>query len=470
MPKETTISDTFSCRGFWWTPDAPENRVPGTLSYDPTGERHLELDGLLQQGSSKGQIGFLHLPYILGETLDGKACTLVDAYQTSLLLPSPGLGTTRFSVSQILIGDEHVDPNSKTYESALIALTDLRAWMGRVPFTDQFGPGGASVSTMFTPPPIITIDVAPLQSVISIEAAFGSSMDYYSRTMTYDEFLRMSPKKAQPVEWYFQTLFRLRILLGLLVGRPVHLKRVQLCTSIEEPGLSGKPIRHYVDLCRREVGFKQEKEILAPQMPFPYPMLSDEWPQTLEVWFSRSQSLNTLAGLLFGVSIDPSMPVEFQFLSLIQGIESYHRTQGDDVYLSKSDYEPIKKALFEAIPYDVNSDHRDALKKRIEHGNEYSLRKRLQITLQSMPKALAASVTNGNDKFIAQVVDTRNYLTHRDETEKSEVLDLPGTFDASVSLKMLAEFLLLKEVGMPVDILSKVMRTHPRYVNRPKIL
>jgi len=291
----------------------PETRIPGTLSYAPTGERQLDLDGTLQQDSSKGLSSLLHLPCILGDTLDGRACTLVDAYQTSLLLPSPGFVTTRFSVSQILMGDDHVDPNSKQYESAVMMFTDLCNWMGRKPFAHHFAPGGASASTTCTTSPIVAVDVAPLEAAISIESGLGSSMTHYSITMTYDEALRITPKKPESVEWYLQALFRFRILLSLLVGRPVHLKRVQLCTSIEKKeGLGGKPIRHYVDLCLKQVGYRQEKDILTPEMPFPYPVLSGDWPQVLQTWFSKSQSLDTLAGLFFGVSVDRSIPVEFQ--------------------------------------------------------------------------------------------------------------------------------------------------------------
>ena len=349
--------------------------------------------------------------------------------------------------------------------------TDLCNWMGRKPFAHHFAPGGASASTTCTTSPIVAVDVAPLEAAISIESGLGSSMTHYSITMTYDEALRITPKKPESVEWYLQALFRFRILLSLLVGRPVHLKRVQLCTSIEKKeGLGGKPIRHYVDLCLKQVGYRQEKDILTPEMPFPYPVLSGDWPQVLQTWFSKSQSLDTLAGLFFGVSVDRSIPVEFQFLALIQGIESYQRTHGDDVYVSDEDYEPIKKALLEAIPSSVNPDHREALKGRIKYGNEYSLRKRLDITLQSVPAPLVIEITNNNKKFTAQVVATRNYLTHRDETQTADVLDFRGMFDASVSLKAVIEFLLLREIGMPVDMVCKVMTMHSRYKNRPRIL
>ena len=306
---------------------------------------------------------------------------------------------------------------------------------------------------------------------MSIESSFASSMAYHSVTMTYEEELRITPKTPQSSEWYLQALFGFRILLSLLVGRPVHLKRVQLCTSIEKKEIfGGKPIRHYVDLCLKQVGYRQEKDILTPEMPFPYPVFSADWPQVLQTWFSKSQSLNTLAGLFFGVSVDRSIPVEFQFLALIQGIESYQRTHGDDVYVSDKDYEPIKKALLEAIPSSVNPDHREALKGRIKYGNDYSLRKRLDITLQSVPVPLVTEITNNNKKFTAQVVATRNYLTHRDETQTADVLEFRGMFDASVSLKVVIEFLLLREVGMPVDMVCKVMTTHSRYKNRPRIL
>ena len=335
----------------------------------------------------------------------------------------------------------------------------------------RISPGATSVSTTYTMPPIVSVEVPSLQAAISIDSSLSVSIDQQSSALAYDEALWITPKAQQTADWYLRVLYSLRILLSLLVGRPVHVSRVQLCTESEKkPETSSKAIYSYVDLCMKQVGNREEKDILPQAMPFPYPMLSDDWPQMLDTWFSKSQSLNTLAGLFFGVSVDRSIPFEFQFLSLIQGIESYHRTHGDDTYVSDKDYEPIKQALLEAIPTNVNPDHREALKGRIKYGNEYSLRKRLEITMQSIPESLTTDITNKNKKFITQVVATRNYLTHRDETGKADVLDFAGMFDVSVSLKVLTEFLLLREVGMPVDKLCKVMTTHSRYKNRPKIL
>ena len=79
-------------------------------------------------------------------------------------------------------------------------------------------------------------------------------------------------------------------------------------------------------------------------------------------------------------------------------------------------------------------------------------------------------MTNGDKKFVSQVVATRNYLTHRDEAQKDDVLDFKGMFNASVNLKLLVEFLLLREVGIPPETVATVMTSHWHYQNRPRIL
>ena len=78
MPKEMTLTELFTRRGMWWLPSTPGARVPGTLTYNPDVEINLELDGTLRQEMPKGTFEHLQIPVILGETLDGKCCTMVD--------------------------------------------------------------------------------------------------------------------------------------------------------------------------------------------------------------------------------------------------------------------------------------------------------------------------------------------------------------------------------------------------------
>lgn len=468
------LSELFTRRGMWWLPSTHGVRVPGTMTYNPDVEIKLELDGTLRQEMPKGTFEHLQIPIILGETLDGKCCTMVDTHESNYQINTPGGVNSSFFCFQLFVGHKHVDPMITEYESALVSLTDLGGWVNRNPFTDQntFGQkNGASATVTYVMPPIIAATVSPLDAVISIESSFDGKMEYQARILRHSECLRIIPRAPKKSEWYRALLFKLRVLLSLLVGRPTFFLRIQLCTDANAmPESGGKVLRHYVDLCIRQSGHKKEKELLPREIPFTYPAVAAIWSTMLNTWYSKVSGLETLVGLVFGVSVNRSTPVEFQFLALIQAIESYHRTCGSDSYVSDADYESIKMALTDAIPSCVGSDHRDALKGRIKYGNEYSLRKRLELTLDNVPPVIAALITNGDNAFVSRVVDTRNYLTHRDETQKDNVLDLKGMFNATVRMKLLSEFLILRGVGIPVDNIVAAMTTHWYFQNRPSIL
>lgn len=463
-----TLSDAFTLRGRWWSPAMSDVRISGTLSYDPVAEMRLELDGTLEQNTDK------KYPVIYGETLDGNACTLVDVHVTGIHYNIPGEINSEAIFNQMFIGHKHVDPASCLYESAIISLTDLGGWMNRDPFSFQDNSdqaNGMKKSITYIMPPPILSEVDCIDASISIVPSFNLDVEYHNRILHHSEAIKITPHKPQKSEWYLQVVFKFRILLTLLVGRPVSLLRIKLCTETKIiPEFENKAIPKYIDVYMRQTGKKTEKNLLPHQIPFTFSIIEPCWSDILKTWFSKVNSLDTLSGLFFGVSINDSLPVEFQFLAMIQAIESYHRNLSDNLYMSDVDYEPIKKKLIEAIPSGIGADHQDAIRSRIKYGNEYSLRKRLDLIFSYIDPLIVSLITGNKKEFISRVIDTRNYLTHRDESQKDNVLDFKEMFNASVNLKLIVEFLLLYEVGVPVDLIAKVMTSHWHYSNRPHIL
>ena len=87
--------------------------------------------------------------------------------------------------------------------------------------------------------------------------------------------------------------------------------------------------------------------------------MSNNWEIILNNWFEKSISLETVTALNFGLSINRDLPVDFKFLAVIQAIESFHRINGKNLYMSNEDYEPIREILKKAIPESLSSAHRD---------------------------------------------------------------------------------------------------------------
>lgn len=466
----TTLRDQFLLRGSWWIRDNNHNVIPGTLSFDPEDTTKLILDGTLRPADSTSlPIGHFQTPCVFGNTIDGKACTIVGAFESKSQTNMPCKISTELIGDQVLIGGTHIDPSETQFESALINLTDFGGWMSRDPFTDSHDESSTTVS--YSLPELIKFTVNSLDSEVSISPNFNSNNSYQARSFTHLDNIRIKPTERKGLAWYTEVTFKIRILFGLLVGRPIFLNRVQLCTNAELIGENDQKWRRdYVDLCIRQQGTPPKREFLPPEVPFPYPKIADQFCSILENWFSKSEDLNTVYSLFFGMTVDQSIPTEFQFIAVIQALESYHRTKGDDIYLPENEYQTIRDALTKAIPRDTPTDLRASLKSRINFGNEYALRKRLTKTMDKLPEEMKTVITDGDANFISKVVDTRNYLTHRDESQNDNVFQFREMFNATSNLQLLVQFILLTEIGIPSAMVSDVMRNHRIFANRPRII
>jgi hypothetical protein len=124
----------------------------------------------------------------------------------------------------------------------------------------------------------------------------------------------------------------------------------------------------------------------------------------------------------FGTIYDPSMYRELRFLALSQAIESFHRRIYGGQYVTDKEYEPIRDVLIKAIPDNLDEDFKESLKKGLEHGNEFSLRKRLKGLVNQFWKNCLENFVKNKRDFIDHIYDTRNYLTHWDKPKKNVVL------------------------------------------------
>jgi len=458
MEKETRMTEKVICRGAWWSATNPDNKVLGTLTFEPPGTCELEIDGSLIDvktfGTQMPNIGCVY-----GETYEGQLCTLDGCFLASLSFP--GVNTTRIIFNTLFIGNTTIDPKNDRFEYAVIDMTDLAGWMSRDPFL--YSVAQKQTEVKYNPPTPACFTVPSLQSQLKLVSMFNIGIEYQKRHLEHSERIQILPDIKQDISWYKDVCVNSRMLMSLFVGRSVDVISLRLVKTDAERV-------EYVDFCFRQVMSGHAKALAPHEIPFAFPVISNVFQTLVTTWFQNAAKYGASAALSFGVSINSSMPLEFQFLALVQGLESYHRGQGGGVYLSESEYEYIRTALVSAIPADVEQSHRDALKKRIQYGYQHSLRRRLNDLLNKVPDKLKSRITYGDGKFVERVINTRNFLTHRDDTCKSNAFGTRDMFNACQGLKLLVEVLLLSNIGMPVSELEDVMSTHNNYIMRPEIV
>lgn len=454
MRMQTTLSSKFSLRGLWWLPELPGERVPGTLVYDPDGENRLELDGCLPTPCEGVEVPLVH-----GHTTDDRCCTLVQALPVHWEMRYPGGGTSSLVYHQLLIGGDTITPGVTQFVSAVVDFTCLRAWIAREPFTDdiQESSGRREWTTTYCRPARIEMPLPSIDATICFEASFNKSQAYQERRLTHAETVRITPRTARDAEWYSDVVSGFRILLGLLADRPVNIRAIGLSraeTTGEPENANPVPESPY-DWCFSQVAAPSAPEPTPPDIALTFSRLGVELPSVLDNWYGKQATLKTAAGLHFGVSVRSGLPVEFRLLALVQALESLHRGIGGQSYLPDEHYAPLRDELVAAIPAGVPSDLREALKSKLQYGNEYSLRKRLALSLELVPDELRGTITGGDAGYVSRIVAARNYLTHRDQALAESIRSPRELMRATGSLRRLVGFLLLREAGVSIEVLTR---------------
>lgn len=462
---DTKLSNSFSLGGYWWLPNKPEQEVYGTLNYQPDIAPELILEGSFQDFTSDSS-NYLSNVVIYGMTARGITVTLVDAYQKSSRMNMPGIPTSEFFCNRLFIGKEFISPDKAKFESALVEFSNLYTWLSRYPFKRK-NPNSIKKENIweisYTMPKLIFTSVNSIQASIKFEPSICLGGENQTRQLSHRDYVRFRPKRKQDLNWYLDMIFSFRIFLSLLVGQSVNPISIKLCTKRRmDKRLGKKYFRDYVDFCVPHYQSKLDTKLYPHDILIPYSPIKRNFQLYLNNWYQNKDILKTTCQLLFGVLVQKNIPVDFQFLALVQAFESYHRATNEGKYISNSSYEPVKQVIIDAIPSSVSSGHRAALKSRIKYGNEYSLRKRFGLTLDSMPERLRNKITKNDSKFTSKVVATRNYLTHRDESDKDNVMDTLEIRRASESLQIFIISLILNEIGIDFQTFEKAISNNWR--------
>ncbi len=178
----------------------------------------------------------------------------------------------------------------------------------------------------------------------------------------------------------------------------------------------------------------------------------------VEAWFSRNDQAVLAANVFFGSQYAESPSVDVRFLFAVFSTEAYHRSLGTGLYMNQDDYAKAVESLASQIPPAIQSDHRRSLVNRLKYGNEWSLRKRLTEMLNRVPGDVQRGIAGDVEQFVKKVVDTRNYLTHYDQSAKANAFSGMDMYVASQRIRILVIANLLKDLGLDDSRLLKVLK------------
>lgn len=459
VPTSYPLDDTFEATGRWWLPDAPEQTLPGTLSFSPD-DICLSLHGAFHEPSLQ-ELGvvrndFERIPVVHGMAEGGRKFTLLNVIVTERNHNLRETTSSKCSAIYLLVGT-HTDSFDKlTIRSLSFGCACLEQFLNDLRFsmTERRASGEFDgLEVEFARPPAQSFRCDPISTTFAFDSDLLVSDARTSLTLRAFSLVSVRPDEPQSLDWYMKTIWSYCYLLTLLTDEQVRPTWIQMSLNSDGPDDW---------LLYRTAGSRRKKEEPSSLLLFYFAHIQDGFKAVLERWFSSSDAMRSAIHLFIDARNGRGESLQGRFLNSTQSLEAFSRATSASSYMLEADYSQVVSVLNSAIPVSLGSDHRTSLKNRIKYGNEHSFRKRVTNLLASLSADGTECVCKSPDQFVGGIVETRNFLTHyTDELRPKALTGVPLSW-ACERLVMLLRILLLKHVGIDESLVIQRLKQHPR--------
>lgn len=449
------INKSFDTVGDWHLPEAPDRIIAGSLCYTPQGSE-LHLSEAFRPLRSKIQWGEYQQPYsvIHGTTRDGEAMTLLNVQRVNMSLKfgSGGLRQPEKLFSAWLLIGGHVSTDH-LYPEVSFRVPGLQVWLSPTAIEHSMEPSGKKDGTTFSwrvhSPPKKTMRIHPIETTLDWGIGWDSKgTNFTSIAVTVSGWVTVRPDTPKSIEWYMEQQGKIGTMLAFVAGTPMS-------PDCIEASIDDSPRKISVMVALSDPKYCSYTNLYEFYMPLA--AMGIGMAEALNTWFKVYPKVATPSQLALDVLSSKNRWINVEFLLLMQALEGFHRGLFEGQYMPENQYESVKKALGDAIPANLASDHKDALRMRIRYGNQVSLRKRLRILSTRLSELIRIKIFGGKGKVPSQWVDTRDYYTHWDEDLRSNVLDGQGLYNANVRMKHFLSALFLDLMGIPQQAILKAL-------------
>ena len=444
MTTDPSLFSEFTIRGLFWREGNNTRQFPGLVTMR-RGEISLLVDGLLLGDEENAPCR------VLGCSREEVELTLEGAVARNDTSVN-GRVEQELLCLRLWLGG-HISA-ATVFTKATFKFTNFDDWLGWQPFKSAVaeGPGGT------VGPMTVTLDILPAQNFqlqdnteVHISGTRSGGHKSTSRTLSYTAQLRFQSAQPAPFQHYDSLQQAFKTLLSVFLGKAVYLDEERYATS----EVTEMQSYHQQNITSTPEALNNFR------IAFPWSLVKDGLDSYFKTWLGIHEKARSSLDLYLGTIYNDHSYLESDFLALTQALESLHRRFHPGTYVPDADYSEIKQAIGTALgstPMPMPVDLREALKARIRFGNEFSLRRRLKETIESLDARLLGLVTKRPPaEFIAKTVDTRNHLTH-DPTDLPNRPAGQALYDLLRQVSLLTRIVILHHIGVSPEIMLRGLR------------
>ncbi|MBN3556059.1 hypothetical protein JYA63_17400 [Fictibacillus nanhaiensis] len=452
--KKQTMFDEFEIKGYWWIPGGKKYDTAGILFYKERGI-HLELIGSF----SSDAFSLLDEKYdvIHGFSDKGEEFTLLNVTVKNSQSSIPGFKTQTFSIQSFLVGGYFNSEEEMHFYGLKVNTSYFTQWLSRPIFKykstyEQETSILAEQEVKYSGVDTFKHYVDSISATIEETHYLNFIPDLSERILwTNKSGIKIIPDENQNLQWYRTNMYLLKNLFHLFIGHPLYFDSLVFYGEKEK-------LRNSDDYVRKQYFyfFGQDKSKLKKKFNWSdvivnFNDVEHHLSNILNHWFEKHDKLEVVYDLHFD-EFYKDIYINTTFLNTIQVLEIYHRNMYDGKVYDKKEYRALIKELKQHLKENFPEDFTKIISDKVNYGNEYSLAQRIKELINNFEESTRTMLVGTEedvDKFVRQMVETRNYLTHYDSDKKKHLLTEPyDKYFAIQRLRAIATLILFKEVGL----------------------
>lgn len=459
------MTEKFEIKGEWFLPTDRENRVHGTLTFDPQDGTDLELYGSLEGDNFLPE--FKDQEIILGLTSDSKQVTLYSCFMTKsggatlVQGEESGKPSTTYSIRYVLIGLHAMTNADLMFNQIASEVFNLGEWVGISGFKrqniNQESIKKHEIKVEYKLPESIDFEIDNNTKGKFNFIANHPGLSRYQKSVTINqrvEFQAISTVEKN-IDELLEYIITFQNFLTLALYKSTYPLSISLSGEKHKKDYgNGEKYNKSIKLYFSSRNFKSnEKPKFDLEMIFDYRRIQEEFDTVIKSWYSKYELLEPAFDLVFEQFYNGNKFTVNTFLNLAQSAETFHARVHNHTKIPREQYKKMKEDILKVVP----NEYHGWLNDQFNFGNNLNLHSRLTELTEKYSNKILDKILGDKAQFVLNVKNSRNYYTHYSKAGEKKALKGGELFYLSERLKILLVCSFLNEVGFEKDKLSLLL-------------
>ena len=436
------IHDEYEKRGYFWLPDHEDHKVHGTLTITDGGNIELEIVGHFEE-QSEIQDKEIEFERIIGHIEQGGLVTLEDCFYVRKSYPFQEITRSSLCVNSALIGAGYEKSEIIAFNSVSFTVEGINEWLGIRGLDVSHEDNYRTVTIKYKAQEEINLKLSD-GFKLKIRFASPSRFKAFEATISQQAYLTLHSDEPKEFSEFMDVISKLTYFLCFAIDSTVAISDVSaksndLTMEISNGKKMPVPIKAYYS----SLPFSKEApKIYDHRMLFQFKEIKGSAEEILNTWLEAYSRISPALSLYFSSVGGDHKYLEYRFLALVQGLETYHRrTSSDDTLMKDNEYKRLTDNLRSSVP----EAHIDWLDGRLRFGNQISLGQRIKKIIEPYKSYLGNNPER--NRLIRKIVDTRNYFTHYSEELEEKAAQGKVLYTLCLKMEAIFQLHLLQQIG-----------------------